>query len=175
MPIPWNKNTKGVMKPNSGSFKPRPSSIPKCVCKTCEKIFQPHQRGKANKFCSKKCQFIAPCNLQPKYGPENNAWRGGITRIQDKIRQLPEYKLWRQTIFIRDDYTCQNQSCGLRGGDKHVDHIKQFALILQENKITTIEQALQCSQLWDINNGRTLCVPCHKQTDTYLKKLIIVT
>ena len=29
------------------------------------------------------------------------------------------------------------------------------------------EEALECTELWDLENGRTLCVPCHKLTDTY--------
>ncbi len=31
-----------------------------------------------------------------------------------------------------------------------------------ENNITSFEQALKCLKLWDINNGRTLCLNCHK-------------
>ena len=31
----------------------------------------------------------------------------------------------------------------------------------------TKEEAIKCNELWDINNGRTLCHPCHRTTDTY--------
>ena len=45
------------------------------------------------------------------------------------------------------------------------------ALIIRENNINTAEGALACKELWDINNGITLCLECHKQTDTYLKQM----
>ena len=32
-----------------------------------------------------------------------------------------------------------------------------------ENK----EQARNCDALWDMENGRTLCISCHRKTDTY--------
>lgn len=103
-------------------------------------------------------------------GALNNHWKGGVTKLQDSIRKLSEYKLWRKQIFARDNFTCQ--ICFKRNGDKNVDHYpKQYAYLLRENRITSIEQAIKCSQLWDINNGRTLCVPCHKKTETYLRKL----
>jgi len=46
---------------------------------------------------------------------------------------------------------------------------KAFSKILFEYTIRTFEEALACSELWNINNGETLCVECHKETDTYLK------
>ena len=102
-------------------------------------------------------------------GANNNHWKGGVTKVQDAVRKLPEYKAWRITILIRDNYTCQ--LCGQRGGDKHVDHYPvQFALLLEQNSITTIQQAIDSVQLWT-TQGRTLCVPCHKKTETYLKKI----
>ena len=33
--------------------------------------------------------------------------------------------------------------------------------------IKTVEDALKCHLLWDLENGETLCVPCHKKTDSY--------
>jgi len=33
--------------------------------------------------------------------------------------------------------------------------------------ILSKEEALSCDELWNINNGRTLCIGCHKKTDTY--------
>lgn len=107
----------------------------------------------------------------PEYsGKNSHLWKGGITELRDKIRSSLEYKMWRRKIFERDNYTCKN--CKHRGGEKHADHFpKPFAQILFENKIQTVEQAIECIELWDINNGRTLCVPCHKKTDTYPKNL----
>ena len=41
---------------------------------------------------------------------------------------------------------------------------------MEEYQIKTFEQALNCAELWDINNGRTLCKECHKKTDNYLNR-----
>jgi len=87
-------------------------------------------------------------------GEKNHLWRGGITKANTKIRKSTEYKNWRISVFERDDYTCQE--CGEHGCELNADHIKPFALF-PEHRL-------------DIDNGRTLCVPCHKETDTYLWK-----
>jgi hypothetical protein len=101
-------------------------------------------------------------------GDKNPAWKGGIYRLNKAVRRIFKYRQWRSDVFTRDDFTCQD--CGKRGGELHPDHIKQFAEILYENQIKTMQQALECEELWNINNGRTLCIPCHKKTETYGKK-----
>ena len=81
-------------------------------------------------------------------------WQGGITAENMKGRRTFEYKLWRETVMIRDNWTCQK--CGIRGGNLEVDHIKSYARYPEFR--TSIE------------NGRTLCIPCHRKTDTYGSK-----
>jgi len=72
-----------------------------------------------------------------------------------------KYNNWRIQIFIRDEYTCQK--CGDLGGKLQAHHIKPFATILKENKIITLDSAIQCAELWNLDNGITLCKKCHKQ------------
>lgn len=106
-------------------------------------------------------------------GDKNPNWKGGITKIKYSIRTSQEYLEWRKKIYMRDYYTCQ--WCGdNKSGNLNADHIKPFAVILDENNIKTLEEAILCDELWDIANGRTLCVPCHKKTDTYGNKTITV-
>lgn len=93
-------------------------------------------------------------------GEKNSAWKGGITPIVKKIRHSCEYIDWRSSIFRRDNYSCI--FCGKRGGYIVVDHFpKTFAEIIFQYKIKNMEDALACDELWDINNGRTLCKKCH--------------
>ena len=88
--------------------------------------------------------------------------------------QRPQHNGWAYKNFVlkvlqRDDYTCQ--FCGQRGGELNADHIIQFAKIVKEEGIKILKDAINCKRLWDINNGRTLCVPCHQKTQTYGYKL----
>ena len=105
-------------------------------------------------------------NAKHSRGINSHWWKGGRTELKKQIKNLSLYKEWREAVFERDNYTCQ--FCGKRGGiELAPDHIKPFYLILDENKITTQEQAKKCKELWEISNGRTLCHPCHKTTDTF--------
>ena len=61
---------------------------------------------------------------------------------------------WREAVFKRDNYTCQG--CGEKGVYLNADHIKPFAYFPELR--------------FELSNGRTLCVPCHKKTDTFAHK-----
>ena len=99
-------------------------------------------------------------------GPNHHNWKGGTTGLRAAIRTTTKYKKWRAEVFKRDKYTCQK--CGKRGRRLQVHHIKPFYKIMEDNKLKTVEQAKKCKELWDMENGTTLCIPCHKQTDSYL-------
>ena len=114
-----------------------------------------------NKFCSKACYFIwqkgrkrseefrKKCGKHVK-GEKNPFWRGGITPLMQKIRQSPETRNWREAVFKRDNWTCQD--CGARSQSGlyvriEAHHIKPFCIF------PTLR--------FDINNGSTLCKKCH--------------
>ena len=71
-----------------------------------------------------------------------------------------EYKIWRDKVFFRDNFTCQD--CGRRGGDGkkiilNADHIKPFSLFPELR--------------FELENGKTLCKECHQKTPTYGGKI----
>lgn len=78
-------------------------------------------------------------------GKNASNWRGGITKTNSLERKRVEARLWRESVFIRDDYTCQE--CEARGGILNAHHIKPFA---EYPELRT-----------DITNGITLCESCH--------------
>jgi len=112
-------------------------------CLECKKDFTIQKyRQDEAKFCSRKCGY---------------SFRDmGLSTENDKIRHSVAYKIWRTAVFERDDYTCQN--CNEKGGYLNADHIKPFSLYPDLR--------------FELNNGRTLCVPCHKATDTFGRKSI---
>ena len=93
------------------------------------------------------------------YGEKHPSWKGGVTEIQNNIRHLFEYNKWRREVFERDNFICQN--CGKLGGRIEAHHIKRFSEIIEEKKIKNINDALLCKELWNLNNGKTLCKKCH--------------
>lgn len=93
-------------------------------------------------------------------GAKHPNWKGGLTPLNQRIKNSPEYKLWREAVFIRDNYICV--WCGITSGKGvkvvlNADHIKPFALFPELR--------------FSIDNGRTLCVSCHKTTDTYAGRI----
>jgi hypothetical protein len=101
-------------------------------------------------------------------GKKNCNWKGGVTKIDKLCRRFPEYLQWRSNIFQRDNWTCQ--TCGIRGVYLEAHHIKSFSKILKENKIKSTKQARACNELWNLYNGITLCLNCHKLTFNYKGK-----
>ncbi len=104
-------------------------------------------------------------------GEKHWNWNGGITQLTKGIRQSLEYKNWRKSVFERDNYTCQ--VCGKRGVYLEVNHKIPFSVILYEEGIGNIEDAIKSKRLFDIDNGETLCVECHFLTPTYRTKMLI--
>ena len=98
-------------------------------------------------------------------GEKSYRWKGGITPLVRLIRKCFKYRQWRSDIFTRDDFICQK--CNQRGRELEANHIKPFSIIFAENKIKSLEDALNCEELWNINNGETLCRNCHRKTDTW--------
>ncbi len=157
-------------------------------CKKCSKEFNVQPYRKDAKFCSIACsrkgadrskgykkwseESRKKVSLQrkgmkhsietrlkmSKIHKNKPTWnsKGGVTPINESIRKSVQYKLWREAVFKRDNWICV--WCGLRSkvGQKvtlNADHIKPFALFPELR--------------FAIDNGRTLCEPCHRTTDTY--------
>jgi len=165
--IPWNKGKpmppetklkvskakKGKAKPNSGSFKKGQRSPNKG--KTL-----PWMNGENN------------INFG-KTGKDHPCWKDNKNRpFFKQIRELFKYRQWRSDIFTRDNFTCV--FCGERGVELNADHFpKSFISIIKGYKIETLDDANSCEELWNLNNGRTLCVNCHRETDTWGKHKVI--
>ena len=89
----------------------------------------------------------------------NPWWKGGITPKNAKIRNSRDYRIWREAVFRRDDWTCQD--CGARSK-------KGKPIIIQAHHILSF--ATDPELRTTINNGKTLCIDCHKKTRSFLNK-----
>lgn len=116
--------------------------------------------GKRNSLGTKR-SYEYKKNLSEywKDNPNHNHYVDGRNKERRYERNVEmgrlEYRLWRTSVFERDNYTCQ--FCGVRGGKLSADHIKPYSLFPDLRL--------------DINNGRTLCWECHKNTDTFAGKV----
>lgn len=133
-------------------------------CYECGKDFTlPNFKKDTRKkhFCSQECYWS---NMSRRRGPETSAWKGGLLAENLSVRGSRKYQEWKQTVFMRDDFTCKN--CGALGGEINAHHIKPFSEFISEIKVIlpllSIQEAAQIyTPMWDLNNGVTLCRDCH--------------
>jgi len=160
------------------------------VCDHCSAEFWPKSPRKSRRFCSRRCSGLsrtpakgttnagsfpkgqAPWNAglagyragtqhsaetRRKIGESNRARHPNpVTPEHTLIRKSSAYKAWRIAVFQRDNYTCQICATRSVAGKRlrlNADHILPFAQY-PENR-------------FDVDNGRTLCEPCHRKTPTY--------
>lgn len=94
-----------------------------------------------------------------KRGSTHNWFVDGNGKQRDAARKQEmdrlEYRLWREFVFTRDNFTCQE--CGQRGGALQADHVRPWKNHPEAR--------------YDKDNGRTLCRGCHFLTPTYGGKI----
>lgn len=105
------------------------------------------------KFCSIKCRNsnYKKRDYSHLTGTNSHLYIHGKCTQNEKDRKSGKYKEWRLNVFNRDNFTCV--ICNKKGGVLNADHILSFAHYPELR--------------FDINNGRTLCYECHKQTDNF--------
>lgn len=95
---------------------------------------------------------------------------GGNEYLAKRISWLSKYREWKKLIKERDKYKCV-----LCGSNKilNVDHYpKSISQLIKEYNVKKPQETKQIKEFWDINNGRTLCLGCHKKTETYGKNIM---
>jgi hypothetical protein len=91
-----------------------------------------------------------------------------------KIRNTTKYLIWRIAILERDNFRCEIYHTSMKDNKSlrlEVHHAKTFDDICNENNVCTVEQALACKELWNLNNGICICYSCHKETENLRTKL----
>jgi len=125
-------------------------------CKSCAFTGRP-RAGHPN---SEETRKILRQPRPKQRGDGNHRWKGGISGWRNLLRGTAQYGQWRRLIFVRDGFRCQ--MCKDVGSELEAHHIVYLSLLLEENHITCVDDAITRQSLWDTENGVTLCVDCHK-------------
>jgi hypothetical protein len=91
-----------------------------------------------------------------------------------RIRNTTGYLNWRIAILKRDNFKCRMCSASIKDNKTlrlEVHHAKSFNDICKENNVTTIKQALECKEIWTLDNGISLCYSCHKNLEKLRTKM----
>ena len=83
-------------------------------------------------------------------GASNPNWKAGISKDHHRESESGEQRKWRIRVYERDNYTCQK--CKIyptKQGQLNAHHI--------------IPWSVNYYVRYDLNNGITLCIKCHKE------------
>jgi len=161
--IPWNKGKKHTYEVIE---KMRKIKLGKKMSEeTCKKISKARKGKKQYEMTeairikiSKNNARIWLGKKRPELsGDKHPNWKGGITPINESIRNSRDYKEWQKLVIKKDLYICLH--CGEVDSRLEADHIKPFSVYPELR--------------FDINNGQTLCKVCHKIKTKQDWKIII--
>jgi len=104
-------------------------------------------------------------------GKNTPHWKGGITPLGNKIRNLLQNKEWIKSVFKRDHYTCQK--CKRKSGYLVAHHIISLSILIDNflNKYSKfnyniqhlIKLAINYKPFWFLKKGITFCSECHDE------------
>lgn len=126
---------------------------------------------KANWFQKGVHSYPNATTFQKGFTPWNKGKDfGGTEYIAKKISWLSKYKIWKKEIKTRDKFKCVK--CG-DNKNLNVDHYPiSLTALIKKYHIEKPQVAVRFKKFWDVDNGRTLCINCHKKTETYGKNFM---
>lgn len=137
----WTENLPAY-KAGADSYKWKGGKIER-TCKQCGTTFLVcrNHLAESRNFCSLACRGTYYS------GERCHMWKGGISDERSQAKATPEYKEWRKAVYQRDHYRCV--VCLTHSRVLHAHHLKKFSDYPELR--------------YDVNNGATMCVKCHKQ------------
>lgn len=154
-------------------------------CQICGKKFKviPSKIKYGRKYCSWECwvkskigirrkestnEKIKEAHKRKEFGfqkgliPKNKFKDRYLICLRARIRTKDQYLEWRLKIINRDKRKCDVcNSTSSKENPILAHHLESFSSILINHNIRTIDEAFNCKELFDINNGITLCKKCH--------------
>ena len=108
-------------------------------------------------FCAANPDAVAARGEKTR-GEAHYLWNGGSSKLNDSIRRMTENRKWMDAIKARDGH------CTRCGSEQALEshHKTGLAALIERLGITSREDARQhAAELWNLDNGVTLCQPCH--------------
>ena len=133
-------------------------------CLVCKKEYE--TKDKESKFCCHSCYWVY--RSFEYVGEKHPNWKGGFSKLIERIRKTKTYLKWRLFILNRDNNSCTQ--CGSKE-ELHVHHLTSLTFLVYKFNLNSLYEAKNCKELWDYNNGTTLCLKCHEKTDSYMKPI----
>ena len=134
-----------------GGYQLRSGKTKSCGCWTRDRMKEMNKRnsGKNHPNYGKPSYFVGkkrPGHSKRMLGEKNPNWKNGITPENIKSRNSEKMKLWKESIFARDNWVCQK--CNLGSNKLRAHHIQNFSQY-PELRVA-------------VDNGITFCNECHK-------------
>lgn len=92
--------------------------------------------------------------------------------LRAEIEKMPIYEGWRKDVIKKCESICQ--MCGYCE-NLEVHHRISMHSILKGYNINSVERAIDCKQLWDVNNGVLLCKECHDKMESSKNRQVIMS
>jgi len=100
------------------------------------------------------------------FGPDHHSWKGGYKSVYDRVRDLKSYWDWRYSVLNRDNNKCTKCNSTEKLHAHHINTLKKLITKYCEtnNKLVAnlTENDLNNNFFYNLDNGLTLCEPCHK-------------
>lgn len=113
----------------------------KGMCIDCGK-----QISDVYRFHCRACSHLG--KSRPNIAGKNNVnWKGGITKPNQLLRTSSQMKLWKNSVLLRDNFTCQKYN--IKGGELEAHHIVNFSEYPELR--------------FEVNNGITLSKKAHRE------------
>lgn len=162
----WSESRKGENNPNFGNTGGKNPCFGRSHTPDELEKMSEVKLGEKNSFYGKHHSTETRDNLSKLNTGENNPnygkvgkdapnWQGGLTDKMQALRNTTAYKNWRESVYERDDWTCQE--CGARSSADN-------AVYLNAHHIHPIKDNKNSLLIFDVNNGITLCADCHNKT-----------